>query len=227
MAPNEKSEYTMSSTVSPADPWSFILRPSSQSPPLGRALAQAPDAVARTGRLVENLDVTGLVVMADAQHNQCRLSRLGPQVGDDPRRLAEAAWNALEHGMHKRYGGESGWTGAIALLTPGASDGVAKVRQLPIERIIAVCTRIVSGPYQWANAARRGGTAIPRESTSSSLRPASATIPDPNVGFRGQIAAPAESDDLIGQLERLAALRRDGALNETEFNALKARLLSK
>ena len=43
------------------------------------------------------------------------------------------------------------------------------------------------------------------------------------VGNSGD--APATSDNLLGQLERLAALRTSGHLNETEFAAAKSRLL--
>ncbi|TXS43006.1 SHOCT domain-containing protein [Streptomyces sp. OR43] len=41
-----------------------------------------------------------------------------------------------------------------------------------------------------------------------------------------QQAAQAPADDLIGQLERLAELKKQGILNDAEFEAQKARLLA-
>ncbi|WP_327170355.1 SHOCT domain-containing protein [Streptomyces sp. NBC_00656] len=41
-----------------------------------------------------------------------------------------------------------------------------------------------------------------------------------------QQAAPAPADDLIGQLERLAELKKQGILTDAEFEAQKARLLA-
>ncbi|GAA4690915.1 SHOCT domain-containing protein [Nocardioides conyzicola] len=38
--------------------------------------------------------------------------------------------------------------------------------------------------------------------------------------------APSSSDDLIGQLQKLGALRDQGVLTDAEFQAQKARLLS-
>ncbi|MFJ3088581.1 SHOCT domain-containing protein [Streptomyces sp. NPDC086838] len=38
--------------------------------------------------------------------------------------------------------------------------------------------------------------------------------------------AASQGDDIIGQLERLAALKEQGVLTEAEFEAQKARLLS-
>ncbi|MFE6764828.1 SHOCT domain-containing protein [Streptomyces sp. NPDC057689] len=38
--------------------------------------------------------------------------------------------------------------------------------------------------------------------------------------------AAAQGDDIIGQLERLAALKEQGVLTEAEFEAQKARLLA-
>lgn len=57
---------------------------------------------------------------------------------------------------------------------------------------------------------------------AAALRAAGATVTEPQTAGRGE---DGDGDDLVGELERLAALHAAGALTDAEFTAAKARLL--
>ncbi|MDJ0359377.1 SHOCT domain-containing protein [Rhodococcus sp. H29-C3] len=50
--------------------------------------------------------------------------------------------------------------------------------------------------------------------------------PPPPPPVAAPVAAPPAEDDLVGQIQKLAALRDAGVLDENEFAAAKAKLLA-
>jgi hypothetical protein len=131
-----------------ADEWAAILAVD-HAPPIGALLARHPDAETLTLRLLTGLTVERLVAIADALHNQARLSRLREAAPGDTTRQAELAWGALVRGVGKTHR-PSGWTGAAKLLVPGQDAGLTAVASLDIGRVAGVGARIVAGPYRRA-----------------------------------------------------------------------------
>jgi hypothetical protein len=130
--------------------WRAILVPGS-IPQTGRNLAAHPDAAARTQRLVANLTLSRLILLANVEHNKSRPSQLRELSPHDRSRDPELAWKLLDHGMANMQTRENtAWTRTIDLLRPGADAGLAAVRVMPIGQLIGVCERIIAGPYREA-----------------------------------------------------------------------------
>ena len=129
------------------DWWSYILKPEGQDE-LGELLAKHPQASAHTQRLTSNLTVTKLVRITNAEYNYCRLNR------DIPSNLAviarsEMAWRILDQKTtNLKMRQNTAWTRTITLLSAGSSrEALRRARELPIDRLIVVCERLIKGPY--------------------------------------------------------------------------------
>ena len=126
--------------------WSHILVPGGRKD-LGRLLASHPDACAKTERLLTGLTVMKLIKIANCEYNYCRIGRdiaaTGGVVGRSDR-----AWRILDNkvaNIQMRSG--TAWMRTVDLLSPGSEEGLARVRALPIDRVIDVCERLIQGPY--------------------------------------------------------------------------------
>ncbi|WUS95484.1 SHOCT domain-containing protein [Streptomyces sp. NBC_00708] len=84
--------------------------------------------------------------------------------------------------------------------------------------VVAGTASAVSGRVQQRQQARFAE----QEAAQQPVQPA----PQPAAPPAAAPPAAAPGDDLIGQLERLAALKRQGILTDAEFEAQKARLLA-
>lgn len=128
--------------------WRAILVPG-PIPQTGRNLAAHPDAAALTQRLVANLTLKRLILLANVEHNKCRPSQLADLSPHDRSRDAELAWKLLDHGMaHMQMRENTAWMRTIDLLRPGAEAGLAAARAMPIGPLIGLCERIINGPYR-------------------------------------------------------------------------------
>jgi hypothetical protein len=78
--------------------WRAILVPG-RIPKTGRNPAARPDAAALTQRLVANLTLKRLILLANVEHNKCRPSQLAGLSPYDRPRDPELAWKLLDHGM--------------------------------------------------------------------------------------------------------------------------------
>jgi hypothetical protein len=126
--------------------WSLILA-SGGTDPLGQLLAQHPEASRRTQRLLSELTVVKLIRIANAEYNYCRIGR-DISVSGETFVRSEQAWQTLDHKVRTlsmRDG--TAWTRTVSLLTDGADEGIAAVRQLPIDRVIVACEKLIKGPY--------------------------------------------------------------------------------
>jgi hypothetical protein len=126
--------------------WSFILKQEGRDE-LGLLLAKHPEAVARTDRLVADLTVLKLIKIANSEYNYCRLNRDIPR-GPDVVARSEMAWRILAHKSRTiamRPG--TAWMRTVALLAEGSDEGLARTRELSIDRLIVVCERLIKGPY--------------------------------------------------------------------------------
>jgi hypothetical protein len=79
--------------------WRAILVPG-RIAETGRNPAARPDAAALTQRLVANLTLKRLILLANVEPNKCRPSRLAELSPHDRSRDPELAWKLLDHGMH-------------------------------------------------------------------------------------------------------------------------------
>ena len=132
------------------DRWRAILVPG-PIPQTGRNLAAHPDAAALTQRLVANLTLKRLILLANVEHNKCRPSQLAELSPHDRSRDPELAWKLLDHGMANMQMRENtAWMRTIDLLRPGADAGLAAARAMPIGPLIGLCERIIAGPYREA-----------------------------------------------------------------------------
>jgi hypothetical protein len=52
-------------------------------------------------------------------------------------------------------------------------------------------------------------------------------VPEPPAPFTQNVAGAASGDDILGTIERLAALHKSGVLSDQEFTAKKAELLAR
>ena len=130
--------------------WRAILVPG-PIPQTGRTLAAHRDAAALTQRLVTNLTLTRLILLANVEHNKCRPSQLADLSPHDRSRDPELAWKLLDHGMANMQMRENtAWMRTIDLLRPGAEAGLAAARVMPIGPLIGLCERIITGPYREA-----------------------------------------------------------------------------
>ena len=130
--------------------WRAILVPG-PIPQTGRNLAAHPDAAALTQRLVANLTLKRLILLANVEHNKCRPSQLAELSPYDRSRDPELAWRLLDHGMANMQMRENtAWMRTIDLLRPGADAGLAAARAMPIGPLIGLCERIIAGPYREA-----------------------------------------------------------------------------
>lgn len=128
------------------DWWSQILVPGRRKD-LARLLASHPDAGVRTERLLIGLTVVKLIKIANCEYNYCRIGRDILATGDLVGR-SDRAWRILDHkvaNIQMRSG--TAWMRTVDLLGPGSEDGLARVRALPIDRVIDVCERLIQGPY--------------------------------------------------------------------------------
>ena len=135
------------------DWWRRVLT-SRATPPRGALLASHPQSADFTRRLLANLTVARLVRIANVQRNYCGPKDLMALSPHDRSRDAELAWRQLLKYSQIPQGGANGWTGAIKLLTPGSEVALARVREMRIGPLIALCAEIVEGPYRAANARR-------------------------------------------------------------------------
>jgi hypothetical protein len=129
------------------DWWSFILRPGERDV-LGELLAKHPDSAARTERLAAGLSVMKLIRIANSEYNYCRLGRDIPADLEIIAR-SEMAWRILDfktRTITMRPG--TAWMRTVDLLAEGADEGLAHTRELPINRLIVVCERLIKGPYR-------------------------------------------------------------------------------
>ena len=133
------------------DWWRRVLAARS-TPPRGTLLASHPQSADLTRRLLANLTVARLVRIANVQHNYCGPKDLKALSPNDRSRDADLAWRQLLKYSQIPQDGANGWTGAIKLLTPGSNASLARVREMKIGPLIAVCAQIVDGPYRAANA---------------------------------------------------------------------------
>jgi hypothetical protein len=102
------------------DRWRAILVPG-PIPQTGRSLAAHPDATALTQRLVTNLRLKRLILLANVEHNKCRPSQLAELSPHDRSRDPELAWMLLDHGMANMQMRENtAWMRTIDLLHPCA-----------------------------------------------------------------------------------------------------------
>ena len=130
--------------------WRAILAPGS-TPQTGRILAAHPDAGALTERLVANLTLKRLILLANVEHNKCRPSQLAELSPNDRTHDPHLAWKLLDHGMANMQMRENtAWMRTIDLLRPGADTGLAAARALPTGPLIGLCERIIAGPYREA-----------------------------------------------------------------------------
>jgi hypothetical protein len=130
--------------------WRAILVPG-PIPQTGRTLAAHPDALALTQRLVTNLTLKRLILLANVEHNKCRPSQLAELSPHDRSRDPELAWKLLDRGMANMQMRENtAWMRTIDLLRPGADAGLAAARAMPIGPLIGLCERIIAGPYREA-----------------------------------------------------------------------------
>jgi hypothetical protein len=128
--------------------WRAILVPG-PIPQTGRTLAAHPDAAALTQRLVTNLTLKRLILLANVEHNKVRPSKLAELSPHDRSRDPELAWKLLEHGMANTLMQENtAWMRTIDLLRSGADPGLAVARAMPIGPLIGLCERIIAGPYR-------------------------------------------------------------------------------
>jgi hypothetical protein len=129
------------------DWWAYILRQEGRDE-LGELLAKHPRAAARTKRLATDLTVTKLVRIANSEYNY---SRLGRDIPSDLEVVArsEMAWSILDvktRTLKMRPG--TAWTRTIALLSSeGSDEALARTRDLPIDRFMVACERLIKGPY--------------------------------------------------------------------------------
>lgn len=127
--------------------WSFILRPGGRDP-LGELLAAHPESAARAERLTAGLTVGKLVRIANSEYNYCRLGRDIP-VGLEAAARSDLAWRTLEfktQTIAMRPG--TAWMRTVELLGAGSDEGLARTRELPINRLIVVCELLIKGPYR-------------------------------------------------------------------------------
>jgi uracil-DNA glycosylase len=128
--------------------WRAILVPG-PIPQTGRTLAQHPDAAALTQRLVANLTLKRLILLANVEQNKCRPSQLAERSPNDRSRDPQLAWELLDHGMANMQMRENtAWMRTIALLRLGADAGLAAARAMSIGPLIGLCERIIAGPYR-------------------------------------------------------------------------------
>jgi hypothetical protein len=76
-----------------------------------------------------------------------RLNRDIPK-GPDVVARSNVAWQILDHKTRTiamRPG--TAWMRTVALLAEGSDEGLARTRELSIERLIVVCERLIKGPY--------------------------------------------------------------------------------
>lgn len=128
------------------DWWSSLLVPGRKKD-LGRLLATHPHARARTERLLSRLTVMKLIKIANCQYNYCRIGRDIPTSGDVVGR-SDLAWTILDNkvaNIQMRSG--TAWMRTADVLRPGSDKGLARVRALPIDRVIGVCEQLIQGPY--------------------------------------------------------------------------------
>jgi hypothetical protein len=128
------------------DWWSFILKQEGRDE-LGALLAKHPEAIVRSERLMTNLTVMKLIKIANSEYNYCRLNRDIPK-GPDVVARSNVAWQILDHKTRTiamRPG--TAWMRTVALLAEGSDEGLARTRELSIERLIVVCERLIKGPY--------------------------------------------------------------------------------
>jgi hypothetical protein len=105
---------------------------------------------------------------------------------------------------------------------PGLMRGVARTAA------IAGTATAVSGRVQRRQAEKYAGRdAQIAADRNAAYQQQTAPAPPPQAAPPPPAAAPAAgADDLIGQLERLGALREQGILTDAEFDAQKAKLLA-
>ena len=126
--------------------WSHILVPGGRKD-LGQLLASHPDARVKTERLLTGLTVMKLIKIANCEYNYCRIGRDIAATGDVVGR-SDRAWRILDNkvaNIQMRSG--TAWMRTVDLLSPGSEEGLARVRALPIDRVIDVCERLIQGPY--------------------------------------------------------------------------------
>ena len=129
------------------DWWSFILRPNGRDA-LGELLAKHPEAADRTKRLTTELTVMKLIKIANAEYNYCRIGRDIPADLELAAR-SEMAWKILDfktRTIAMRPG--TAWMRTVDLLAGGSEEGLARTCDLPINRLIVVCERLITGPYR-------------------------------------------------------------------------------
>lgn len=129
------------------DWWAYVLKQEGRDA-LGELLAKHPDAAARIERLTQGLTVTKLVRIANSEYNYCRLGRDIPSHLETIDR-SDRAWRILDN-KTRTIAMRSGtaWTRTISLLSTSSSDqALARARELPINRLIVVCERLIKGPY--------------------------------------------------------------------------------
>jgi len=94
-------------------------------PQTGRTLDAHRDAVALTQRLVANMTLRRLILLANVEHNKCRPSQLAELSPNDRSRDPQLAWKLLDHGMANMQMRENtAWMRTIDLLRPGADAGL-------------------------------------------------------------------------------------------------------
>jgi hypothetical protein len=155
--------------------WRAILVPG-RIPKTGRNPAARPDAAALTQRLVANLTLKRLILLANVEHNKCRPSQLAGLSPHDRPRDPELAWKAPgprdgEHADAREHRVDA----HLDVLRPGADAGLTAARAMPIGPLIGLCERIIAGPYpRCADPGRRLGVALlarrPRNEFGSSPR---------------------------------------------------------
>lgn len=133
------------------DWWPELLTPGGSIPPIALLLARHPDAAEMTEHLLEDLTVDKLAAIASVMQSRCRLMAIPDHLCEETR--AQMAWDLLHSGLRRPVRPpDPAWTDTAELLALAAArasqDPIAELRHAPIHRLIAVCDRIVLGPYR-------------------------------------------------------------------------------
>jgi hypothetical protein len=134
--------------------WPRVLCAGGGGPPLGVLLATHPDANRLTRELLADLTVKKLLLVANVQYNKCRVASIPSSLSEE--RRAEIAWSRLKTGVATtRMHPGTAWTDAETLLTDDAERALERIQGLSIQHVIAICNRIIGGPYRHAAARRK------------------------------------------------------------------------
>ena len=140
--------------TSEQDWWAKILSPTpTPYPHMRRAanvLAQHPDTHARTQELLRALtNVKPFIEIANKAYNRLQDKHLARRPGGET--PTDFAWRRLREPINMRWRNSDGskqlWLITAELLDEGSREGLADIRALPIEQVIAAGAKLIKFVY--------------------------------------------------------------------------------